>query len=871
MRVSFIIPVYGNFALTKACIDSLKRTVNNVEYEVIIVDDASDESTRENLLTLVQENIRVIRNNTNSGYSHSNNVGARNANGEILLLLNNDLELLDGWLEPMLQAFEKFENLGIIGNLQLNAKTGELDHAGQYIDWDTEIKHRRIPNTRFPKYDPYTKVHAITGACCAIRRKLFLSIGEFDEAFVNGCEDVDLCFRLLRKGYKVFVSNRSVVKHWVSSTRGHTSLNNEKNFRLLQRKWEMEIRRFASYKWPDFYMSHFYSDSRAFDFKLFRDAFPRWLTLIKSPSPTGTEVASRRIQNRERHWNSVIDGLSDEELKKKEHEGFTPDIKRLFDYKGLYLGENESEGLWIRDKASFEIPKGILATSISIFGNLSPQDEQKKEEHGKLGLLLSFNNIEKRVYQSIEDGSFEIKLDSIPFKSGESNHFEIELLGVSKTNAYAYLGRKLETNSLIPLKVRSGLQKFRRQSKNRRLRLHGIKINDEVALDFKLNPTSPTIFEFIKRYGNIGVNLVGWFQGQLGIGESARLSAKVLKASSLDYSLIPCKLNCLADQGDQSLTAELSDKSPYPINLFHVDPAQSLDIDHHHGNDLRKLRYNIAYWAWELPEFPDNWIKYFKPFNEIWVPSNFVRDSIAMKSPLPVVTMPHCIEFERPTGNYREQFNLPKDKFLFEFIYDLNSYQERKNPQAVIDAFRKAFVGTADEEKVGLIIKTQSIDRNTESYNILKAELADIKNAYIIHESLSRDNVYKLISCCDSYVSLHRSEGFGLTVAEAMYLKKPVISTDWSATTEFLTAQNGCPVNVELTKIEKTQGPYQIGQTWAHPNTSHAAEHMKALFKNPEYGKSLGTKAAETIEALFSSERIAQLYEKRIKAISLWK
>src|SRR5690606_10280497 len=112
-------------------------------------------------------------------------------------------------------------------------------------------------------------------------------------------------------------------------------------------------------------------------------------------------------------------------------------------------------------------------------------------------------------------------------------------------------------------------------------------------------------------------------------------------------------------------------------------------IDHHHGEAFRRGRYNIGYWAWELPEFPDRWTRFFQYFDEIWAPSDFARAAIAMKSPVPVLSMPHCIEIDLPERDYRAELGLPKDAFLFSFAYDLNSYQERKNPRAVIEAFKR--------------------------------------------------------------------------------------------------------------------------------------------------------------------------------------
>src|SRR5690606_28641529 len=234
----------------------------------------------------------------------------------------------------------------------------------------------------------------------------------------------------------------------------------------------------------------------------------------------------------------------------------------------------------------------------------------------------------------------------------------------------------------------------------------------------------------------------------------------------------------------------------------------------------RADKYNIAYWAWELREFPDAWVLNFAYFDEVWCPSDFARDAIAMASPLPVLTMPHAIAFARPSGDYRNHFGLPADKFLFLFVSDLNSYSARKNPHAVIAAFRAS--GLAGNG-AALVIKVQNSADNPEDVAALQQAVRDLPGTVLITGTLTREEIYQLESACDCFVSLHRSEGFGLAVAECMYLGKPVISTDWSATAEFVNATNGCPVRCNVVPIEKTHGPYVKGQLWAEPDIAHAA------------------------------------------------
>jgi glycosyltransferase involved in cell wall biosynthesis len=325
--------------------------------------------------------------------------------------------------------------------------------------------------------------------------------------------------------------------------------------------------------------------------------------------------------------------------------------------------------------------------------------------------------------------------------------------------------------------------------------------------------------------------------------------------------LIDLRLNCLNPRGDDTFTARLQTGHPYPINIFHLDPPVADQIDHHHGPELRRDRYNIAYWAWELPEFPEAWVRQCAYFDEIWCPSEFVRAALAAKVELPVQVMPHAIDFPVPTGDTRAPFGLPADRFLFLFAYDLNSYQERKNPLAVIEAYRRAF---PDEAGVALVIKTQNPARNAAAYARLTAALQGLRHVTLITETLARPEVYRLEAACDAFVSLHRAEGFGLGVAECMFLGKPVIATDWSATAEYLNAENGCPVRYRLTTLTESHGPYREGQTWAEPDTDHAAEWMRRLQQDLALAARLGAAARETIRTRFSPAAVGALYRRRL-------
>lgn len=240
MQVSFILSLFNQLALTQACWAGLRATLPpDLECEFLLADDGSTDGTRNWLEALKQDRrTRIVLNEQNLGYATSNNRAARLARGHHLFLLNSDLELLPNWFEPMFHALEATPSAGMIGNVQLRAADGTLDHRGILLDPLRRPFHdqRKTPPL---EREPLSVYPAVTAACCAIRRDRFLDAGGFDEAFRNGFEDVDLCLRLTRdRGFHHYVANRSVVRHHVAASRGRgrTSIQRE-NLRLFLARW----------------------------------------------------------------------------------------------------------------------------------------------------------------------------------------------------------------------------------------------------------------------------------------------------------------------------------------------------------------------------------------------------------------------------------------------------------------------------------------------------------------------------------------------------------------------------------------------------------------------------------------------------------
>lgn len=239
MRVSFVTSLYNHLALTQAMWVSLAPTLpRELEWEIIFHDDGSSDGTREWLEQLAarEARVRYLLAERNSGFAAGNNRAARAASGEFLFLLNNDLVLQPGWFEPVFAKVSAGEpHLGFVGNLQLTARERKLDHRGVKLDPLKRPYHDQSPAPWHARR-PYSSYPIVTAACSAIRRELFLQFGGFDEAFRNGYEDVDLCLRLGRAGYRHVVANRSVVLHHVSATAGRFE-KEDANRQLYHARW----------------------------------------------------------------------------------------------------------------------------------------------------------------------------------------------------------------------------------------------------------------------------------------------------------------------------------------------------------------------------------------------------------------------------------------------------------------------------------------------------------------------------------------------------------------------------------------------------------------------------------------------------------
>jgi len=370
----------------------------------------------------------------------------------------------------------------------------------------------------------------------------------------------------------------------------------------------------------------------------------------------------------------------------------------------------------------------------------------------------------------------------------------------------------------------------------------------------------------VGRHARSRVNVFGFFGGQFGLGESARLYASALADSGVSIAVLDVDLGL-----PHSRQAYQRYGAPNPcidaVDLVVVNPDyldRALPQIDALGKD-RRMR--VGCWFWELDTVPDRWHGALRHIDAILVSSEFIERAVAKVTDKPILRVPLPLRPRVDSGLGREAFGLSREAFIFLCSLDFHSSIYRKNPSAVISAFCQAF--PRRDENVQVIIKSI----NGTYYPAQFAELIEAAKAdqrvLIRDQAIAAPHMRALQRCCDAYVSLHRSEGFGLGLAECMELAKPVIGTAWSGNMEFMNDENSCLV--DAVTIPVIVGQYQDappGSVWAEPDVRVAADWMRKLVSDPEFARKIGERAAADVEEKLSPRRVAAELMCKITALN---
>ncbi len=359
-----------------------------------------------------------------------------------------------------------------------------------------------------------------------------------------------------------------------------------------------------------------------------------------------------------------------------------------------------------------------------------------------------------------------------------------------------------------------------------------------------------------------GVNVAGYLQAELGIGEAARLLVSALEAARIDHATIDYgrtlsrQQHAFAPRGDG--------RAPFDVNVVCVNADATPRFARDVGPTFFDGRHTAGYWFWELERFPPSLHGAFADVDEVWTATRFVASAVAAAGVRPVYRIPLPVPVGVLDPRFdRRHFGLP-DTFVFLFAFDFLSVIERKNPFGLIEAFTRAF---RPDEGPTLVIKTINGHLRLTELEHVRAAIGGRADIRLVDAYYSRDEQHALTHLSDCYVSLHRSEGLGLTMAEAMSLGTPVIATAYSGNLDFMTPSNSFLVDHATSHVPAGVPAYPAGTPWAEPDLDMAAAHMRRVVEDPAEAAERARRGRQDVATTLSAAATGAAVAARLDAI----
>jgi glycosyltransferase involved in cell wall biosynthesis len=358
-----------------------------------------------------------------------------------------------------------------------------------------------------------------------------------------------------------------------------------------------------------------------------------------------------------------------------------------------------------------------------------------------------------------------------------------------------------------------------------------------------------------------GINVFGYVKSVLGLGEEARTTISSLCKAGIPFQVF----NIYHDHLIQSEEPpSWGSQQIYNVNYFHINADQLPIIFKDLGSYIGVNRYNIGVWAWETQFFPEKYLKSLSYLDELWTVSQFTKQALEKFVGIPTYVRPIFVRHAKSAVMFDKAKYGLENKFLYLFTFDFNSVFERKNPLDLVKAFKIAFPNL---EGAALIIKSVNGSKHAEKKALLINEINNRDDIVFIDEPFSQAQIDALMEAADVYVSFHRSEGFGMSLAESMLLGKAVIATAYSGNMDFMDTQNSLLIPYDLVVAGETYGPYQKGTVWAQPDVEKGAQLMRLLYDNRDIASELGQKARQSIINKMKLKSRASFIKERFDAI----
>ena len=364
----------------------------------------------------------------------------------------------------------------------------------------------------------------------------------------------------------------------------------------------------------------------------------------------------------------------------------------------------------------------------------------------------------------------------------------------------------------------------------------------------------------VRRYG---VNVVGLLERELGLGEAARHLVAALDAAHVPVMPIEARSVRSPARPSAAGSALEVDDAVFDISLLCLNGPTIDDFVHEAGPEFFSRRFTAAVWFWEVGVPPASWFEHAHLLDEIWVTTEFMAESLRPAAPVPVVVVPQPVDV-RPAAPFDwSTYGIGAGTFVFLFVFDFNSDLKRKNPEGLMVAYSKAF---PDDGATALVLKSMNVHTHSVQHERLRLAASRRTDIHFIDEQLEPADRDSLIASCGCYVSLHRSEGFGLTLAEAMLHGRPVVASRHGGNLDFMTDANSLLVDVLPTKV----GPdsvYPSDGSWAEPDLDDAARCMRAVVSDPASARARAEIAIADVRARHDPLVVGQRLHSEISRI----
>ncbi|GEO98938.1 glycosyltransferase [Methylobacterium haplocladii] len=926
-RVSVVIPQAGDADGLRRCLDGLLHRTDYPDIDIVVVGHRSTTAETEVFCARLGERpIRFVPLDGSLTRARAYNLGASVARGELLLFLDPDLTIVEGgWLDALVGP-SIGDGVGVVGP-KLLAPDGRIREAGIGLglrDFYARVFEGAAADDWgvFGSPDVQRNVAAVSGACQLVARSVFERIGGYDERYRTGCAAIAFCLDAARAGLRtVYAAGAVLTQAHVTPDSTDASTDRvllAERLRALgieddsflhpaldARSAEPRLRE----HWPEYgtialrrtieHLAHPLDASQPLD--LFDDgavaaaAGLPWNAVTwrsepgrrahRSASPAGLliDLLRRRPDLRTRFPRALSEGRAGRFAEWAGTEGIG--ILRLSEAQaaGIAAAFATDPGARARQYLTYDtafrsgqplflLPNGRRATCRRLFEAVAVGILALEEvwwfllacAEAPLDELCATWAITPAWQEAVPDGGSVFGIVALV-------RWVSETYGIASDWLFAPYAPSGATDAQ---QVRSGFaahpawrdafpDALTDESRTRELLRYLSARRSElpfVAREWARTRDVPALASELRTGG---VNILGHFSYPSGLRISAESMVEGLRMAGVPLSLRDVPIRFATDE---PIAPRLTGSEVFDTTIIHVQP-QPLFNEAYARSGLRprdERTYRIGYWYWEFDQLPPDWNRAALDCDEFWTATEFVAEGLRRAFRQPVRVLPPGVELPRFDPLPRAHFDLPEHDYLFLFAFHMTSVMERKNPLGLIEAFRQAF---RPDNRAKLVIKTAFGREHPEAFAQLQ-QAAGEAGVILIDATLTWHETLGLMAACDAYVSLHRSEGLGLSMAEAMLLGKPVIATRYSGNLDFMDDGNSLLVDFRLVTLDRDLPPYQRGLRWAEPSLDHAAAQMRRLYADRAFGEELGSAARADLATRMSCRASGRRMAERLAEIA---